>query len=163
MTNLNSDTPQKRFDLEVVEKESQYDGSPYKVEYIVDLSTYSVDKTEFGNFRSMRGFVRHVGREFVGYFGVHAGAENMVLRGDEDDVIFLPAFKFDGDWTMTDKAAIRETSGTGRLWKELEAYYQSTHAAANVHVTAIHNFTVWGHTDDHCDAAAGCAAGADLR
>lgn len=109
---------QKRFKLETFE----HGLTGNTIEVIADLSTYEVLKSDFGNHRSMRGFVRHVGREVVGYFG-----ENLVCEGRADDVIFQPAYFFEGDWSLSDKRAVRETSGTGRLWRELEEFWQATH------------------------------------
>jgi hypothetical protein len=109
---------QKRFRTETFTH--AYTGQ--QIEVIADLSTYKVDKCEFGNFPSMTGFVRHVGREVVGFFG-----NNPVIEGRADDVIFTPAFWFEGEWRLTDGKAVRETSGTGRLWNDLEEYWQAAH------------------------------------
>lgn len=125
LTPLNSDQPgnARRFEIEHFE----HGWTGRRIEVIADLSTFEVDQTQFGAFRSMRGFVRNQGREFIGYFGVHGGAENMVFAGSPDDIIFARAFKFDGEWTLSDGPAVRESSGTGRLWAELENFWQATH------------------------------------
>lgn len=100
------------------------------VEVIADLSTYEVNKTNFGNFKSMRGFVRHQGREFIGYFGVNGGEENAVVQGSADDVLFYPAWFWDGEWSMP--LDVPTVKAKGRLWRELEEYWQLTNTKASL-------------------------------
>lgn len=90
-------------------------------EIIVDNHSHKTLDSDYGSIKTSSGFVRHVGRTVVGYF-----ASNLVTAGKPDDVVFLGVFYFDGDWRYTDKN-VQSNSGTGRLHKALEKYWQSQH------------------------------------
>lgn len=108
----------ERFELQHFE--SEYTGE--QIEVIADLNSRKTDTSEYvGTVTYMNGFVRHVGKEVIGYFG-----NNLVLEGRDTDVIFLQAFFFDGEWTLRERPSVKRSTGTDQLWKSLENFWQST-------------------------------------
>ncbi|HKS27795.1 MAG TPA: hypothetical protein VJS44_08245 [Pyrinomonadaceae bacterium] len=105
---------QKRFKIEKLTDDDL--GGEYEI--IVDLSTYRViDGSSF-----MSGFRRSVGREPIGFYG-----NNEVIVGQPDDVVFYPMGFCDGYWGSVEGRGVRETSGKGILWAQLEEFWQLTH------------------------------------
>lgn len=111
----------KRFSITTIKSENTGE----TITIIVDNNSTKTLKSDYGDSTTKYGYVRNVGREFIGFFG-----NNEVFEGHRDDILYYPYFCFEGNWSSSsDSPAIRETGGKGVLWQSLENFYKETKCA----------------------------------